>query len=458
MPKTRPAALPEFRILSTTAILGYGFPETSFRRGLKKRPHLIAADAGSTDPGPHYLGSGHSFTSREAVKRELRLMIKAGIENRIPVVVGTAGGSGARPHVEWCAEIVREIAREEKLHFRVGFAYADVDKKTVLKAVARHKIQPFPFGPELTAEAVDETGYIVAQMGVEPFIKLLDQKVDVVIAGRSYDPAVFAALPISLGYDPGLAIHMGKVLECAAIAATPGSGSDCAFGTLKADSFILEALSPDRKFTPKSAAAHTLYEKSDPVHLPGPGGAIDLAGCSFTDIGRGRVEVRGSKFVPTEKYWVKLEGARLAGYRAVSIAGVRDPIMIKGIGSILKAVEERVRTIRGRDAANGRMIFHVYGKNAVMEEIEPVKETKSHELGILMEAIGRTQEEADSILSLTRSTLLHYGYPGRIATAGNLAFPFSPSDVAMGKVFEFSIYHLMQIDDPAMFKTEVVRI
>ena len=37
---------------------------------------------------------------------------------------------------------------------------------------------------------------------------------DVVIAGRAYDPAVFAALPILRGFDPALALHLGKVLEC----------------------------------------------------------------------------------------------------------------------------------------------------------------------------------------------------------------------------------------------------
>lgn len=51
---------PEFKILSATAILGYGFPIASFEAGIAKGPDLIAADAGSTDPGPYYLGSGIS--------------------------------------------------------------------------------------------------------------------------------------------------------------------------------------------------------------------------------------------------------------------------------------------------------------------------------------------------------------------------------------------------------------
>lgn len=48
-------------LLSPTAILGYGFPAVSFENGLSCRPHVIAVDAGSTDPGPYYLGSGKPF-------------------------------------------------------------------------------------------------------------------------------------------------------------------------------------------------------------------------------------------------------------------------------------------------------------------------------------------------------------------------------------------------------------
>ena len=45
--------------------------------------------------------------------------------------------------------------------------------------------------------------------------------------------------------------------------------------------------------------------------------------------------------------------------------------------------------------------------------------------------------------------MLHYGYEGRIATAGNLAFPFSPSDIKVGPVYTFNVYHLLTTDDPA---------
>ena len=81
------------KVLSPTAILGYGFPVSSFEAGMAKLPDCIAVDAGSTDPGPYYLGAGISFTDRYAVKRDLSIMIQAGIEHHIPVLIGSAGGS-----------------------------------------------------------------------------------------------------------------------------------------------------------------------------------------------------------------------------------------------------------------------------------------------------------------------------------------------------------------------------
>jgi hypothetical protein len=44
--------------------------------------------------------------------------------------------------------------------------------------------------------------------------------------------------------------------------------------------------------------------------------------------------------------------------------------------------------------------------------------------------------------------MLHYPYEGRKSIAGNLAFLYSPSDFDLGEVFEFNIYHLLEVDDP----------
>ena len=445
-----------FRILSPTAILGYGFPESSFLRGMAMQPDLIAVDAGSADPGPYYLGAGISFTDRAAVKRDLRLMIRHARQQDIPVVVGTCGGAGAAPHLQWTRDIVEEILDEDCIAAKLGLISADIPADDVIAALRRDEVTPTRGVGPLSEEQVRQSTFIVAQMGVEPIVDALQQGCDIVLAGRAYDPAVFAALPILRGYDPGLAIHLGKILECAAIAADPGSGADSVLGILHRDSFELVPLSDDRRFTSESVAAHSLYEKADPIRLPGPGGCLDLSEVAFTEEEGGRVRVRGSRFQPADDFMVKLEGARLVGYRTVSVAGIRDPIMIDSIGDILDTVRSRVRQATAEESVNGSLEFHVYGRDGVMREREPVARPTAHELGIVIEGVAATQKDADTICSLARSTLLHYGYPGRVATAGNLAFPFSPSDIKAGAVYEFSIYHLMKLEDQSSFQLEVV--
>ena len=450
----------EFRILSTTAILGYGFPLSAFEEGIKRKPHLIAVDGGSTDPGPYYLGAGVSFTDRGAVKRDLEIMIKAGLKKRIPVVVGTAGGSGGRPHLEWCREIVEEIAQESGLRFKLAVIHSELDKEMLRRELAARNISPLSPAPELTVQELDATSRVVAQMGIEPFSAAFDYAPDIILAGRAYDPTCFAALAIKQGYDPALSLHLGKILECAAICATPGSGSDCMFGYIGENYFRLEPLSPVRKCTALSVAAHTLYEKTNPYILPGPGGHLDLHGCKFEQETENTVRVSGTKFVPADPYTVKLEGAKQIGYRTVSIAGTRDPVMISKIDDIIEGVKARVADNFAGKLGNYHLRFNIYGRDGVMAGMEPIPTTQGcHELGIIIEATAATQNEADTVCAFARSTMLHYGYEGRRSTAGNLAFPYSPSDFHAGEVYEFSVYHLLKVDDPAaLFPIDIIEL
>ena len=169
----------------------------------------------------------------------------------------------------------------------------------------------------------------------------------------------------------------------------------------------------------------------------------------FSDIGQGRVAGSGSRFVPSDGYWLKVEGARKLGFRSIAIGGVRDPVMIAAIETILPEVRAQVETMM--PANEGTLHFHVYGRDGVMGRREPLRRQPSHELGIVIDAVAPTPEGADTLCSLARSTLMHFGYAGRISTAGNLAFPFSPSDLRAGAVYEFSVYHLLESDPVTPF-------
>jgi len=105
------------------------------------------------------------------------------------------------------------------------------------------------------------------------------------------------------------------------------------------------------------------------------------------------------------------------------------------------------------------MIFHVYGKNGVMGEVETQKNITSNELCAILEVAAQSLGIATEICSRARTELLHFSYKGRIATSGNIALPFTPLEIPLGSVYKFNVYRLMEIDDPCEpFPIEIYEI
>ena len=71
-------------------------------------------------------------------------------------------------------------------------------------------------------------------------------------------------------------------------------------------------------------------------------------------------------------------------------------------------------------------------------------------------ASRRPRERAAEVVRTLKQYLLHHGYAGRLSTAGNLAFPFTPPEVSLGPAYRFNVYHLLHTPDPdALFPLEV---
>ncbi len=156
------------RIVAGTGMLGYGFLQSSLKAGLREQPAFIGVDAGSTDAGPHYLGIGKPFVTRPATKRDLRLMLLGAKQAGIPLVVGSSGGAGGEPHLQWTREIVEEIAREDGLHFRVALIHAEQDKARLKAKLAEGTVTPLGPVQPLTAADVDRSERIVGM--IEAFV------------------------------------------------------------------------------------------------------------------------------------------------------------------------------------------------------------------------------------------------------------------------------------------------
>lgn len=438
-----------FHIFTPSPILGYGFDLDEFWRTIRDaRPAAIILDSGSTDPGPYLLGTGKTLCSRQSYIRDLSPILDACSTHKIKLLISSAGGAGTNQQVDLLVSIIREISELQSFNFKLATIKFKDDRDATISKLQAGEVYSCSSSPPLEEADVREAVTIVAQMGAEPFLEILkDASVDIIVAGRSYDPSPFAAFCMHHGVEESSAWHVGKIIECGGLCTIPKGRSILA--TMFEDSFVLTPTDPKQKCTPVSVAAHTLYEKTRPDRLPGPGGVLHLDGCTYTLQPDGRsVCVKGSKFVSTPVYQVKLEGAKHVGFRTTFIGGIRDPILIIGIDEFLNTVRRTTKeAFPALDTEDGpRIIFHLYGKNAVMGEME-TQTTLAHEIGVLGEVVAETQDLADAIAGFSRTVLLHGAYTGQLATGGNLASPLTPLESQMGPVFKFSVYHLMDVED-----------
>ncbi|MBR2930610.1 MAG: acyclic terpene utilization AtuA family protein [Clostridia bacterium] len=423
------------KIVALCGLLGYGYSEEALRIAFSEKVDYLGVDAGSTDPGPYYLGSGKSFTDRAAVKRDISLALPLALEHKAPFIIGTAGGAGSCSHVEWLREIIFEVAREQGLHFKLGTIYSDVTKEYVMEKLNSGKIRNLSEHFPLTHEAVEESERIVSQVGVAPFIKLLSEGVDVIVSGRACDTAIYAAPCIMKGYDAGLAFHMAKIMECGAMCSEPVAAADVMQAYIYDDHFELRPANPARRCTIGRVAAHTLYEQSNPYLIFEPDGVCDLTHSEFVQKDERTVSVTGSLFKEAETKTLKLEGVKRSGYRTICPATVYDPLTVEKFPEIVKTVNAFVKENTQKTLPENSYTVN-YKTSGGAES----------SLGVVIDVVGKTQEIADTVCALIRSRMLHCDYEGRKSTAGNLAFPFSPSDIHVGEVYEFSVFHIAEVD------------
>lgn len=428
--------------------MGSGYNLASFKRAMQANPDFIGQDAGSTDMGPYYHGADKAFLPLSAYRRDLAVMLAAARAAKIPLLIGSAITNGSNATLELMIRMVREVAAEQKLSFKLAIISAEIDKKYLKEKIATHG--PLEgLGPDsgLTAQMVDAAGPIVAQMGMEPFMRALEAGAEVIIAGRACDDAVFAAMPVLRGFDPGLSLHCGKILECAGLSAVPYDLGEPMIGRVREDHFEVEPGNPHSRCTTVSVAGHSLYERSDPFLQAGPGGINDLTHATFEQVDPRIVQVRGSRYINDSNYRVKLEGAEQLGYRSIVVVGIRDAVMIGQLDHVLEHARERAEERFGLKENNISLLFRQYGKNGVMGDLEPDLDHVPKEIGLVIDAVGPDQDTATAVAMFTRGVLQHADYPGILTTAGNMAYPFSPFGVPVGPAYRFSVYHLMPVAD-----------
>jgi hypothetical protein len=442
----------EIRVLSATGILGSGFREETLKRAMVLKPDFIGADSGSTDPGPHYLGSGETLFSDSAYKRDLRLILLAARAAKVPAIIGSACTSGSDPQLERLVGIAREIAREEKLNFKLAAIHSEQNKDYLKRKLREGRISPLANAPVFDEQVIERSAHIVGMAGIEPFVEALDNGAEVVIAGRSSDTSIFSAMPTMRGLNPATVWHAAKILECGAACVVLRKYPDCMFAVIRDDHFIIEPPNPDYRCDPASVASHNLYENSTPYELVEPSGVLNTYAAKYEALSDRAVKVSGSTFEPAQRYTIKLEGAELAGYQSIIIGSVRDPIILRQFDSwmsgLMQAARDRIAAVFGA-GIDSRYKFdvRVFGKNATMGPLE--SETAiGHEVGLLFQVTAGTQELATALIKSVSHIAVHYPVPEWTGLITSIAYPYSPAEIARGPSYRFNMNHVVEPASP----------
>jgi hypothetical protein len=455
----------EVRVLSASGQIGSGFLESSFARGIALAPHVIACDGGSTDAGPYHLGTGEPHFSRLGVKRDMRLMMLGRNQAGVPLIIGSCGFAGSDAGVDWMLDITQEIAREEGLTFRLATVRSEQDKDYLKRRYREGRITPLNPAPPLSEAIIDRSAHIVGMMGHAPIADAIGQGTDVILCGRATDTSLFATVPLMKGAGAGPAWHAAKILECGTAATVIRKRPDCIMGWVRDDHFDIEPMDPDSRCSPQSVASHTLYENADPFLITEPDGTIDCHGSRYEALNERAVRVYGSRFIPSGRTTIKLEGAESVGHQAVIVAGVREPYIIRQLDEWLDAMRTgfavRIQEIFGGRLGAGEYDVHVriYGRDGVMGQLEPLAHQVGHEVCLLFTITAPNGPTTEAIAKTFAHFALHYPIPEWGGLISGLAFPMAPAHLSKGEVFRFNMNHLVTPEHPLeMFRTDIMEV
>ncbi len=437
------------KVLIPSGALGLGYDKVALERALAAKPDIIAIDGGSTDSGPSYLGRGVSKYARSSTKIEWAGLMEARAQAGIPLVIGTAGTCGSDSAVDWLLDITKEIANERSENLKIAVLRSSQNPDVIIEALNDHRIKPLEVAPDISPELIANCTNIVALAGAEQIAAAIKTGADIIIAGRTTDTAIIAALPLMHGCHSGAAWHGAKIGECGALCATnPQSG--VILVDFDKDGFTVTPTADGAFASPHTVSAHMLYENSDPFILYEPGGHLDVTKAQYNQIDERSVRVTGSKWVPSDTYTVKLEGARISGYQNIMLTLIRDRNYVENVelwtADIHKKVSAKIIDRLNLDLNDFTIEMRLIGLNATMGDVEH-SQIRPSEIGVLAIITAKNAELADEISKMLNPYLLHHPLTQE-EEQPTFAFPFSPADISRGAVYEFCLNHVIELDDP----------
>jgi len=400
--------------------------------------------------------------SPQADKQIISQFVHAALDMDVPFIfsLGTAGSDAG---LEGDLVLVDEILKESKRKMRVALISGEIDKGYVLRQLREGKkitrLADHPrFSENLTEKDVQDAINIIGQMGPEPIMEYIDMldkgEIDGIITGRALDVGLLMAYPLKKGFSRDVVAHMGKSMENGAMATelveglppeTIGVSHELVCAEVYKDHFLMRPFNPNLRCTPQSVTLETFYERGNPTRERMPGGHLDLSRAQYEQYDERTVKAYGGKWVSAE-YSIKIEAGKMIGYRTINVLGVRDPTVIERIQQLTESVSKETKEVIPQEKwGKYTLLFHIFGKNAVLGPLEPVREIKGHEICVIVDAIAETQQLASHVVAAADRFLL---FKKGLMSTGCVSVPFGPQIMELGSSYVWNIWHRMEADDP----------
>ena len=448
--------MPSIKILCPTGHLSFTpLEKASFLLGCEEKPDFIIADAGSCDMGPRPLGADQHVSLEAWQRQDLEIMLLQSRRLRVPMIIGSASDTGTDRGVDQFVRLIAEIAQEHKLApFKLAAIYSEVPVSELKRRLTSgSRIEGLDGRANADMAVLDRTHRAVAVMNAEPIRAALRAGADVVIAGRSSDCAIFAAPLLEAGLSSAVSYYAGKLMECASFCAEPFMGKESILGRIEGEDVYVTAMHPGQRCTPASIASHAMYERTNPYREYVAGGYVDMTHCVYTQVSPKTTLANGATFVADSVCKVKIEGAGLVGQRRLAVVGIRDPNTIRLIDKAIDWAKGKLVERFGAIGGDYEVFYHLYGRDAVMEELDPAPDLQPHELGIVVEVVANDGARAQEICALAARNLFYARLPEVKGTAGTAAL--MSDEILIGEPgYQWTLNHVIEVKHPMeLFRT-----
>ena len=140
----------------------------------------------------------------------------------------------------------------------------------------------------------------------------------------------------------------------------------------------------------------------------------------------------------------------------MGMAGIRDPYTIRNIDKVIQWAKDQVE-----ERLHGKVYqlsYRIFGKNGVMGDLEPVKETRSHELLVVVEGVSPDDKVAEESTLIGTRQIFYARLPEVKGTAGTAAFILDEV-VKVSAAYEWTMNHTVAVDDPMeLFPTHMITV